>query len=69
MGLRKYKRNIAKARMKITGFDKINKNFGVKNPEGEANWRTALKDEKAHMAQIAYGLKNKRKIRKIERTA
>lgn len=69
MGFRKYKRQIAKARMKIVGFEHINKNFGVKNAEGVPNWRLALQDEKAHRAQIAYGLKNKRKIRKIERTA
>lgn len=69
MGLRKYKRQIAKDRMRVTGFDKINKNFSVRNPEGVPNWKTALIDEKAHRAQIAYSFKNRRKLKKIERTA
>ena len=69
MGLRKYKRQIAKDRMKFIGFDKINKNFSVRNPDGVPNWKLALMDEKAHRAQIAYSFKNRRKLKKIERTA
>jgi hypothetical protein len=55
--------------MRVTGFDKINKNFSVRNPEGVPNWKTAQIDEKAHRAQIAYSFKNRRKLKKIERTA
>ena len=69
MGLRKYKRQIAKARMRVVGFERINKNFSVKNKDGIPNWRVALMDKKAERAQLAQGIKAKRKIRKIERTA
>ena len=69
MGMRKYQRQVAKARMRIVGFEHINKNFGAKNADGVPNWRLALMDKKAERAQLAYGIKAKRKMRKIERTA
>ena len=55
--------------MKMVGFERINKNFGVKNAEGVQDWRLALMDKKAERAQLAQGIKAKRKIRKIERKA
>ncbi len=67
--MRKYKRQVAKARMKVLGFEHINKNFGVANADGIKNWRLALMDKKAERAQLAQGIKAKRKIRKIERKA
>lgn len=69
MGLRKYRRQIAKDRMRVIGIDRINRRMSEKNAEGVPNWKTALIDEKAHRAQIAYSFKNRRKIKKIERTA
>ena len=69
MGMRKYKRQVAKARMKMVGFERINKNFSVKNADGVPNWRLALMDRKAERAQLAQGIKAKRKLKKIERTA
>ena len=65
MGLRKYKRQIAKARMRIIGFERINKNFGVINSDGVANWRLALMDKNAERAQVGKGKKAKRKIKKV----
>lgn len=67
--MRKYQRQVAKARMRIVGFEHINKNFGVKNADGVPNWRLALMDKKAERAQLAHGIKAKRKLKKIERTA
>lgn len=69
MGLRAYKRQVAKDRMRVLGFEHINKNFSVRNQEGIPNWKLALKDAKAHRAQIDYYFKNRRKLKKIERTA
>lgn len=69
MGMRKYKRQVAKARMRIIGFEQINKNFGVVNTDGVANWRLALMDKNAERAQVAKRKKAKRKLKKVERTA
>ena len=68
MGLRAYKRQIAKDRMRVIGIDRINRRMSETNAEGVQNWKVALIDEKAHRAQIAYYFKNRRRIRKIERT-
>ena len=65
MGLRSIKRQIAKARMKIVGFEHINKNLDAMNSDGVKNWRLALTDKKAEQAQTAYGRKNKRKIKRV----
>ena len=65
MGLRSAKRQIAKARMKIVGFEHINKNFSIRNTEGVPNWKLALTDEKAHRQQTEYGRKNRRKIKRV----
>ena len=69
MGMRKYKRQVAKARMRIIWFEQINKNFGVVNTDGVANWRLALMDKNAERAQVAKRKKAKRKLKKVERTA
>ena len=65
MGLRKYKRQIAKARLKIIGVEQVNSEMGATNADGIPNWKVALMDEKAHRAQIAYSLRNRRKIKKV----
>lgn len=65
MGLRNIKRQIAKARLKVIGVDRINRRLSDTNAEGVPNWKTALQDEKAHMAQIAYSLRNRRKIKRV----
>lgn len=68
MGLRNIKRQIAKDRMRVIGIDRINRRMSETNAECVPNWKTALIDAKAHRAQIDYYFKNRRKIRKIERT-
>jgi hypothetical protein len=65
MGLRSAKRQIAKARMKIVGFEHINKNFSIRNTEGVPNWKLALMDENAHRIQTAYSRRIKRKIKRV----
>lgn len=65
MGTRNIKRQIAKARMKVIGIDRINRRMKEKNHDGVPNWKVALQDERAHMAQTAYGRKNRRKIKKV----
>ena len=65
MGLRSNRRQIAKARMAILGFEHINKNFHVRNSEGVPNWKVALMDEKAHRQQTAYGRRPRRKIKRV----
>lgn len=65
MGLRSQKRHIAKVRMKIIGINRINRRMKEKNADGVSNWKVALMDEKAHMAQIAYSLRRRRKLKKV----
>ena len=50
MGVRKYKRQIAKARLKAIGVDKVNRRLRVAS-EGAPIWRKVLADAKAHDAQ------------------
>ena len=63
MGIRSIKRQIAKARMKIVGIDRVNRRMGASNAEGVKNWRLALTDESAHRKQIAYS--KKRKLKRV----
>jgi hypothetical protein len=65
MGTRNIKRQIAKARMKVIGIERINRRMKETNKNGVPNWKTALMDEKAHFQQTAYGRKNRRKIKKV----
>ena len=51
--------------MKIVGFEHINKNFSAKNADGATNWRLALMDGKAHQAQMAQGIKSRRKLKRV----
>lgn len=67
MGMRKYKRQVAKARMRAVGFEHVNKNFSVENADGVKNWRLALMDKRAEQAMRAGA--RRRRIRKLERTA
>ena len=80
MGLRRYKRQIAKARLAIMGRENINGTFSVKNADGIPIWKTALygkTGEAAYRAQMNHGrlLKAreesrkalaKRKLKKVE---
>lgn len=50
MGVRKYKRQIAKARLKAIGVDKVNRRMSVDTHDGKI-WRRVLDDAKAHDAQ------------------
>lgn len=50
MGVRKYKRQIAKARLKAIGVDKVNRRMSV-DTDGGKIWRRVLDDQKAHDAQ------------------
>ena len=65
MGTRSIERQIAKARMKVVGVDRVNRRMGASNSEGMKNWRLALMDENAHRKQIAYGMKAKRKLKRV----
>lgn len=74
MGLRKYKRQIAKNRMAIDVVRKVGKKMHLVGPDGVPNWRRALlRDaEKARLARIIANKNAKRKthrIRKIEGSA
>ena len=80
MGIRKQKREIAKARMAVLGFGNINKKFALRNRDNVPNWKVALygkTGEEAHRAQMNHGklLKAKeqgraalsrRKVKKVE---
>lgn len=68
MGMRKYKRQIAKARLQAIGVDRVNRRLKVLS-NGQPIWRKVLADSKAHDAQ-AQGkkpvlLNSKRKARKM----
>ena len=70
MGVRKYKRQIAKARLKAIGVDKVNRRMSV-DTDGGKIWRKVLDDPKAHDAQ-AKGRKPvllTRTVRKGRKTA
>jgi hypothetical protein len=46
MGTRNIKRQIAKARMKVIGIERINRRMKETNKNGVPNWKTALMDER-----------------------
>ena len=52
MGVRKYKRTIAKERMRALGIDRVNKRFG-RVQDGLSNWRRALTGETGEAARTA----------------
>lgn len=52
MGLRKYKRTIAKDRMRALGIDRVNRRF-ARVQDGVANWRRALTGETGEAAEKA----------------
>lgn len=66
MGLRAFKRQIAKARLAVIGVDRVNRKLSLTNKDGLQNWRVALTDEQAHRKQTAYSRRNKRKLRKVD---
>ena len=66
MGMRKYKRQIARDRMTSTGVGNVNRKMGYRNAEFVPNWKTALygeTGEKARKAQMHFGALNARKRR------
>lgn len=67
MGMRKYRRQVAKERLRAIGVDRVNRRLKVQS-EGVAIWRKVLADDKAHDAQ-AKGRKPVYKNRKARKTA
>ena len=66
--MRKYLRQIAKARMKAMGVERINRKMGRKNAEGKTLWKEFLFGEYAMRGDSALksnGIKSKRKIRRV----
>lgn len=64
MGLRKQRREIAKARMKVLGFEGINKRLSYVSQDGLPNWRKAITGDSgkaAQKAQLMDGLKRKQR--------
>lgn len=72
MGLRKAKRQIAKARLTAMGVGNVNRKMSRRKEDGVPNWRKAIEGktgEDAHRIQMNYGkLKKARRVnRKIEK--
>ena len=64
--MRKYLRNIAKARMKACGVGNVNRKMARMNSNGEKLWRAFLSGEFAEQGRRALNkCKPKRKIRRI----
>ena len=62
--MRKYLRQIAKARMTAMGIGNVNRGLGKKGEDGVANWRKALygkSGEAAEKALVMAGMKKKHK--------
>lgn len=64
MGLRKQKRQIAKARLTALSVGHVNKAMHTEQ-DGVKNWRRALIDPAAEKAQLIHGIKTRRKIKKV----
>ena len=71
MGLRRQKRDIAKARLKVIGVDRVNRRLKTTTETGEVIWRKVLADDKAHDEQakgkkpVKLLSKSKRKVQKV----
>ena len=66
--MRKYYRQIAKARMKAMGIDRINRKMRRVNGKGIKLWRAFVFGEYAEHGAAALrsqGIRNKRKIRRV----
>lgn len=66
--MRKYLRNIAKARLKVLGAEKVNRKMGKRNSKGNPLWKEVLFGEYAKAAeakQKSQGVRAKRKIRRV----
>ena len=64
MGLRKHKREIARARLTLLGVGNVNRKFSNVSRDGLRNWEKALYGDSgaaAHKAQLMDGLKRKQK--------
>ena len=58
MSMRKYKRQIAKARLSAMGVGNVNKKMRLKKEDGLQNWKRALygeTGEEAHKVQMNLG--------------
>jgi hypothetical protein len=78
--MRKYLRQIAKARMAVLGFENINGKFSFAGSDGVKNWQKALygkTGQQAHDAQMQDGRRRKqakearksiakRKVKKVQ---
>ena len=60
MGLRKYKRQVAKARMRALKIDKVNRRF-ARVQDGVKNWRRVLTGETGEAGRKALEIGKKRK--------
>ena len=69
MGLRRIKRQMAKARMTAAGVGNVNKKLRLVGADGVQNWRKALtkKGEKAQLEQ-ARKIKERKMIEKTMKT-
>lgn len=69
MGLRKYKRQIAKNRMAMDGVGNVGDKMHLVGPDGVPNWRRALLQdaEKARLARIIANKNAKRKTHRIKK--
>lgn len=71
MGLRRIKRQIAKARMAAAGVGNVNKKMRLVGEDGVANWRKALtpageKVQKAQAQRIKRARNHRRKLREVK---
>ena len=71
MGLRRIKRQIAKARMTAAGVGNVNKKMRLVGEDGVANWRKALtpageKAQKAKAQKIKRARNPRRKLREVK---
>ena len=72
MGTRAIKRQVAKARLRVIGVDRVNRRMKTTTEDGAVIWRKILTDKQAHDEQ-AKGKKpvkllkktNNRKVKKV----
>ena len=64
MGLRSYKRQIAKARLTAAGVGNVNSKLATKNADGLPNWKKALYGESGQAAEKALIMAGRKKVNK-----
>ena len=69
MGMRKYQREIARNRIRVTGAGNVNRKMGAMNKEGVPLWRRIIFGDLAKDAEAFQlrGNKNSRNIRRIKK--